>query len=88
MPLIRPAILHEVIAVSVDEHIPPPGVAVAMYVMPTPSPFACTHDTSSAFFRVVVTSSVTALGGPIVITDTSADAVPTPTLFVATTETE
>ena len=88
VPLTKPAILHEVITVSVDEHVLPPGVAVAVYVIPTPSPSACTHATSSAFFCGVASNPVTAPGGPAGITDTPEDAVPTPTLFVAVTEME
>ena len=87
-PLIRPVILHAVGVVSVDEQVPPPGLAIAVYVMPVPSPSAWTQDTSSALFCVVTTSPATALGGPLGVTDTSADTVPTPTLFVAETAME
>ena len=30
VPLTRPTIVHDIIVVSVDEHVPPPGVAVAV----------------------------------------------------------
>jgi hypothetical protein len=88
VPLTRPVIVHAVNVVSVDEHVPPPGVAVAIYVIPVPSPSACTHETSSAFFCVAATSDVTAPGGPTGVIATAVDGVPTPTLFVAATEIE
>jgi hypothetical protein len=81
-------IWQELIEVSVDEQVAPPGVAVAVYVIPAPSPTACTHDTSSAFNCGATFNPVIALGGPTGITDTPEDAVPTPTLFVAATEME
>jgi hypothetical protein len=88
VPLIRPAIVHDVMTVSVDVHVPAPGVAVAVYVMPAPSPSACTHDTSSAFFCVAATSVVTAPGGPTGVIASAVEGVPAPTPLVAATEIE
>jgi hypothetical protein len=50
VPFIRPVMVHFVVTIAVEVHVAPPGVAVAVYVVSTPSPTACTHDTSSAFF--------------------------------------
>ena len=86
--MIRPEIEQEVIVVAVEVHVAPLGVAVAVYVMPSPSPTPCTHDTSSALLFVAATRPVTALGGPVGIPETAAEATPTPTPLVAVTANE
>ena len=64
IPLTRPVMVHDVIAVAVEVHVAPPGVAIAVYVIPIPSPSACPHDTPSALLCVVATSPVTTPGRP------------------------
>ena len=53
--------------------------------MPAPSPSACTHDTSRAFFCVAATTLVTAPGGPTGVIATAVELAPTPTPLVAAT---
>ena len=77
--------MQEVIAVSTVEHVPPPGLAVAMYVIPVESPSVCVHDTFRALSRAAATTAVTAPGIPMGKTVTAVDAAPTPIALFATT---
>ena len=77
--------MQDVVAVSTVEQVPPPGLAVAMYVMPVASPSVCVHDTLRALSRAAATTAVTAPGIPMGKTVTAAEATPTPIALFATT---
>ena len=74
--------------VTVDVHVAPPGVAVAVYLESVLSSAACTHDRSRALLFVAATSPVTAPGGPTGVTETAVETAPTPIRFVAVAEIE
>jgi hypothetical protein len=80
--------MHDVFADSVEEHVPPPGLAVATYVTPTASPSVCVHEIFRALFCAAATTAVTAPGIPMGKTVTAVDATPTPIALFATTEIE
>ena len=87
-PFTSPEIVHDVIAIAVDEHVPPPGLAVAMYVIPVASPAVCVHETFRAFFRPTATTAVTASSMPTGETVAAVEATPVPIPLVATTDIE
>ncbi len=81
MPLTRDSIEQDV---RVEVQVKSPGVAVAVYLVPTASPLPFAHETSRALFAGVATSFVTARGTREK-TVTTVEPGPVPIVFTPTT---